>query len=93
MEGVTKKKLVKICNDIQEANYAMKDVIQLHSNGDQININSLTWLLMKQQGNFVKEVIRKIKFPTGFCSNINNILTKNNDFIFIFGRWGGGKNT
>ena len=36
-----KEKMVKICNDIQEANHAMKDVIQFHRNGDQININSL----------------------------------------------------
>ena len=49
-----KEKIVKICNDIQEANHAMKDVIQLHRNKVQININSLPWLLTKQQINFVK---------------------------------------
>ena len=35
----------KICNDIQEANHAMKYVIQFHRNVDQININSLPWML------------------------------------------------
>ena len=55
----------------------MKDVIQFHSNGDQININSLPWMLTEQQSNVVKEVMRKIKFPTGFCANLKNIITKN----------------
>ena len=54
-----KEKIVKICNDIHEANHAMKYVIQLHSNDDQVNINSIPWLLTEQQSNFVKEVIRK----------------------------------
>jgi len=81
-----KEKNVKICSDIQEANHAMKDVIELNNDGDQINISSLTWLLTKQQNNVVKEVIRKIKFPTGFCLNIKNILTNKCDF-------GRGKNT
>ena len=49
-----KEKIVKICNGIQEANHAMKYVIQFHRNGDQININSLPWLLMEHQSNFVK---------------------------------------
>ena len=49
-----KEKIVKICNDIQEANHAMKCVIQLHINGDQVNINSIPWLLMGQQSKFVK---------------------------------------
>ena len=34
-----KEKLVKICNGIRESNHAMKDVIQLHRNIVQININ------------------------------------------------------
>jgi hypothetical protein len=75
-----KEKIVKICSDIQEANHAMKDVIELNNDGDQINIISLPWLLTKQQSNVVKEVIRKNKFPMGFCSNIKNILTKKGDF-------------
>jgi len=53
-----KEKIVKICNDIQEANHAMKDVIEyLDNDGDQINISSLPWLLTEQQSNAVKEVI------------------------------------
>ena len=52
-----KEKIEKNCNDIQEANHAMKDVIQFHRNRDQININSLPWMLMKQQSNVVKEVM------------------------------------
>ena len=49
-----KEKIVKICNDIQEANHAMKYTIQFHRNGDQININSLPWMLTDQQSNVVK---------------------------------------
>ena len=52
-----KEKIVKICNDIQESNHAMKDVIQFHSNGDKININSLPWMLTEQQSHVVKEVM------------------------------------
>jgi hypothetical protein len=40
------------------------------------NISALPWLLTEQQSKDVKEVIEKIKFPTGFSSNIKNILTK-----------------
>ena len=55
-----KEKNVKICNDVQEANYhAMKDVIQFHSNADQINIKSLPSMLMEQESNDVKEVMQK----------------------------------
>ena len=79
-----KEKIVKICNDIQEANHAMKDVIEyLDNDGDQINISSLPWLLTEQQSNVVKEVIQKMKFPTGFCSNIKNIVTKRGDFAGV----------
>ena len=46
-----KEKIVKMCNDIQESNHAMKDVIQLDINGYQ---NSHPWLLTEQQSNFVK---------------------------------------
>ena len=70
-----KEKMVKICNDIQESNHAMKYIIQFHSNEDQININSLPWMLTEQQSNVVKEVMRKIKFSTRFCSNMKNIIT------------------
>ena len=72
-----KEKIVKICNDIREANHAMQSVIWSNKNGHQ---NNLPWLLTEQQSNGVKEVIQKIKFPTGFCSNIKNILTKKGEF-------------
>ena len=78
-----KEKIVKIYNDIKESNHSMKDVIELHRNGDQININSLPLLLTEQQNNFVKEVIREIKFPIEFCSNMNNIITKKGDFAGV----------
>ena len=42
-----KEKIVKICSDIQEANHAIKDVIELNNDGDQINIISLPCLLME----------------------------------------------
>ena len=71
-----KYKVVKSCKDIQESNHAMKDVIQFHSNGDQVNINSIPWMFTEQQSNVVKEVMWKIKFPTGFCVNLKNIITK-----------------
>ena len=44
-----KDRIVKICKDIQEGNHAMKDVIQFHSNGDQININSIPWMFTEQK--------------------------------------------
>ena len=78
-----KEKIVKICNDIQEANNAMKHTIQFHRNGDQININSLPWMLTDQQSNVVKEVMRKIKFSTRFCANMKNIITKKGDFVGV----------
>ena len=42
-----KDKIVKVCKDIQQGNHAMKDIIQFHRNGNQININSLPWFLME----------------------------------------------
>ena len=58
----------------------MKDNIEyLNNDGDQIYRRSLPWLLTEQQSNAVKEVIQKMKFPTGFCSNIKNILTRKGD--------------
>jgi hypothetical protein len=72
-----KEKIVKICNDIREANHAMQSVIQSNNDRDQ---NNLPWLLTEKQSNGVKEVIQKIKFPTGFWSNIKNILTKKGEF-------------
>ena len=78
-----KEKIVKICKDIQECKHVMKYVIQFHSNEDQININLLPWMLTKKQSNIVKEVMQKIKYPTGFCSNMKNIITKKCDFVGV----------
>ena len=71
-----KHKVVKVCKYIQESNHAMKDIIQFHTNGEQVNINSIPWMFTEQQSNVVKEVMWKIKFPTGFCANLNKIITK-----------------
>jgi hypothetical protein len=81
LDGRTnKERFGKICCDIQEANHALQSVI-INSNGDGHEQNtSLPWLLMDQQRNIVKEVIRKIMFLMGFSSNIQNILTKKRDF-------------
>ena len=49
-------KVVKVCKDIQESNHAMKDVIQFHTNREQVNINSIPWMFTEQQSNVVKEV-------------------------------------
>ena len=78
-----KEKIVKICNDIEESNHAMKYAIQFDRNIDQIIINSLPWMLTKQQSNVVKEVTWKVKFPTGFCANMMNIITKKGDFAGV----------
>jgi hypothetical protein len=56
----------------------MQSVIHSNSEGEQ-NISTLPWLLTEKQSKDVKEVIQKIKFPTGFSSNIKNILTKKGD--------------
>ena len=40
-------------------------------------------MLTEQESNVVKEVMRKIKFPTGFSSNMNNIITKKDDFAGV----------
>ena len=40
-----KEKIVKNFKDIQEGNHAMKDIIQFQRNIDQININSLPYML------------------------------------------------
>ena len=81
LDGRTdKERIGKICSDIQEANHALQSVI-INFNGDRREQNnSLTWLLTEQQSNIVKEVIRIIRFPTGFSSNIQNILMKKGDF-------------
>ena len=62
-----KENIVKICKDIQEGNHAMKDVIQFHSNGDQININSLPWLLKLSSKVMLQKKSRgKLNFPLDF---------------------------
>jgi hypothetical protein len=74
-----KEKISKICSDIQEANHAMLNIIDLNrTNG--VDRNSLPWLFKEDESNVVKELIRKIRFPTGFASNIKNILTKKGEF-------------
>jgi hypothetical protein len=81
LDGRTDKgRFGKICCDIREANHTLQSVI-INSNGDDHEQNtSLPWLLTEKQSNIVKEVIRKIRFPTGFSLNIQNILTKKCDF-------------
>ena len=61
----------------------MKDVIQFHSNRYQININSIPWMFTEQKSNIVKEFMQKIKFPTGFCTNMKNIITKKGGFAGV----------
>jgi hypothetical protein len=79
-----KEKIVKICSDIQEANHAMHNLIDSNINVRDLN-SSIPWLFTKKESNVVKEVIRKIKFPTRFSSNIKNILMNKGEF-------GGAKN-
>jgi hypothetical protein len=72
-----KDKIVKICIDIQEANLAMRSVIRYSNRSDGVlDQNNLPWLLIEQQSNDVKEVIQRIKFPTGFASNIKKYLNE-----------------
>jgi hypothetical protein len=56
-------------------------VIQYSNRSDGVlDRNNLPSLLKEKQRNDVKEVIQRIKFPTGFASNIKNILTKKGEF-------------
>lgn len=76
----TKKSLTSFyytnrASDSMKSNHTMQSMIHLNSNGDK-NISPLPWLLIEHQSNDVKEAIQKIKFPIGFYSNINNMLTK-----------------
>ena len=71
-----KDKVVKAFKYIQERNHVMTYIIQFHCNVEQFNINSIPWMFTEQQRNVVKEVMRKIKFPTGFCANLKHIITK-----------------
>ena len=74
-----KEKISKICSDIQEDNHAMLNIIDLN-NTNGVDRNSLPWLFKEDESNVVKELIQKIIFPTGFASNIKNILTKKGEF-------------
>jgi len=58
-------------------NRVMQSVIWSNRDEEQ---NNLPWLLTEKQSNDVKGVIQRIKFPIGFSSNINNILTKKGEF-------------
>ena len=81
LDGRTdKERIGKICSDIQEANHALQSVIINFNGNRREQNNSLPWLLTEQQSNIIKEVIQKIRFLTGFSSNIQNILTKKGDF-------------
>ena len=40
-------------------------------------------MFTEKQINVVKEFMRKIKFPTGFCANMKNIITKKGDFAGV----------
>ena len=71
-----KDKIGKLCSDIAEANHTLQSVINSNFEEEYRNIISLPWLLKDQQRNDIKEVIKKIRFLTGFSSNIQNILTK-----------------
>ena len=44
------------------------------------NSTNIPRLLTKKENVVVKEVVWMIKFPTGFASNISNILTKKGNF-------------
>ena len=68
------------CNREQIAtNHALKDSIESNSNGDHINTSALPWLLMEQQSDALKEVI-KINIPTRFATNISTLVSKKGDF-------------
>ena len=68
IDGRTDKdKITKKFSDIAEANHALQSVINSNVREEyQITI-CLPWLLTEQQINDIKEVIQKIRFPTGFC--------------------------
>jgi hypothetical protein len=78
MEGVTKKKLSKFVVTFRKPIMQCKNVIYSNRNGHRNS--SFHGYLQSKESNVVKEVIQKIKFPTGFASNIKNILTKKGEF-------------
>lgn len=75
-----KAKLVKIRNDVDESNHALKFILESNRNRNRINTSAIPWLLTQQQTDAIYEAIRKTKFPTGFSANISNLLTKEGDF-------------
>ena len=72
--------IAKNCTDIQESNHALKAFIESSRNEDRINTSALPWLLMEQQSDALKEVIKKAKFLIGFAANISTLLSKKGDF-------------
>ena len=75
-----KEKIVKICIDIHESNIALKGFIESNSNGYHINTSALPWLLIEQQSDELKEVIKKTKFLMRFAKNISTLVSKKGDF-------------
>ena len=75
-----REKIAKICTNIHESNHALKAFIESNNNGDHINTSALRWLLMEFQSDAFKEVIKKVKFPIGFSTNISTLLSKKGDF-------------
>ena len=76
LDGRTDKyKIGKVCSDIVESNHTLQSVI-ISNPGDGDRNISIPWLLTEQQSNAIEELIQKIRFPTGFLLNIQNILTK-----------------
>ena len=75
-ERNNKENIAKIISEIQESN-TLQHLNHFYSSGNSMN---LPWLLREKESVVVKEVVRKIKFPTGFASNINNILTQKGYF-------------
>lgn len=81
MDGrLDKEKLVKICNDIDESNHALKFFIEPNRDGNQINMSVIPWLLMQQQTIVICEAIKKTKFPTGYVANISSLISKKGNF-------------
>ena len=57
-----REQISKKITDIHESNHALKVFIESNSNGDHINTSALPWLLMEQQSDALKEVIKKQNF-------------------------------
>ena len=72
--------MVKIWNDIDESNHALKFFLESNYNGNMINTSVIPWLLMQQQTDAIYEAIKKTKFPIGFAANISSLISKKGDF-------------